>query len=184
MESRDHDPTSGRTSGNNETTTGTSEDSAQSSGRKGTGRSVPPKRKGLARRQESSPALSDAQISPQTSWPVPYHGTSFTRRLSARSSPDLDHPRRVSCESADPLSRDRSARGQPHEATPGSRRRGRRVRGGGHRESPSSREKPTTSVPSQMEGIPRGRQLVGTSGANLRPRTNHEVPPQTPAGDR
>ena len=92
MGTRDRDPTGGRTSRNNQTTTGTSENGTQSGGRENTGGSVPPERESLARRQESSPAISDAQIGPQTSWPVPDHGASFTRGLPTRPSPDLDHP--------------------------------------------------------------------------------------------
>ena len=90
--SGDRDPPSGRTPRGHEAMMGTGEDGTQSSGREGTRRPILPKRKGLARRQEPSPALSDTQTGPQTSWPIPYHGASFTRRLSTRSSLDLDRP--------------------------------------------------------------------------------------------
>ena len=92
MESGNHSPLGGRPHGSSNATTGASENGAQPGGPESAREPIPPKRKGLARRQESSPALSDAQASPQTSWPVPYHGTDFTRRLQTRSSPGLDHP--------------------------------------------------------------------------------------------
>jgi hypothetical protein len=49
-------------------------------------------RQGLARSEASSPPLSDAQTCPQTTRPLHHHERSVTRGLSARPTPDLDHP--------------------------------------------------------------------------------------------
>ena len=85
------DPTSGGTHGSGNALTGASEGGTQSGSRESTGGPVSPERKSLARRQESGPALSDAQTGPQMSWSIPYHGASFTCRLSTRSPPNLGH---------------------------------------------------------------------------------------------
>jgi hypothetical protein len=46
----------------------------------------------LARSEKSSPPLSDAQTSPQTSWPFHNHERGVSCRLSAPTTPGLDHP--------------------------------------------------------------------------------------------
>ena len=70
--------------------------------------------KGLAQSKKSFTPLSNAQTSPSTSWTFHNCAMSFPSSLSARTTTSLEHPWCISCNPADPLSWNTSARGQLH----------------------------------------------------------------------